>query len=186
MSDEGKTIEEVKEEYNKFHGIPLDVTDSIIHEEFVAGVANKTAGFKVRGGEPITLVRGARKAIFNILAALYQIAPLLIIPFWAYHESNWWLLIGIPVASFIAPQLFALRQRYSSGGLLLLVFVIFWVIKGIHNYFTFFLLCAMWGCFFFQVADGAQNHYAMESLIENPELFNKAIADKRIVIVRRR
>jgi hypothetical protein len=44
----------------------------------------------------------------------------------------------------------------------------------------------MWGRFFFEVADGAQNHYAMESLIENPELFNEAIADKRIVILRRR
>ncbi len=186
MSNDGKTIDEVMEEYNKLHNIPIDVTDSITHEEFVAGVANKTTGFKVVGREPITLVSGVRKSMFSFFAALYLAAPLLIIPFWAYHERNWWLLIGIPIASFIAPQLFALRQRFSSGALLLVACIVFWVIKGLHSDFTFFLLCSMWGCFFFQLADSAQTRYAMESLVESPDLFNKAIADKSIVILRKR
>jgi len=35
--------------------------------------------------------------IFNFLAMLYMVAPLVIIPLWAYHVGNWWLLVGIPV-----------------------------------------------------------------------------------------
>jgi hypothetical protein len=47
MSDRIKSIDEVMEEYNKLQNLPLNVTDSITHEEFVAGVAHKTTGFKI-------------------------------------------------------------------------------------------------------------------------------------------
>lgn len=186
MSDRIKSIDEVMEEYNKLHNLPLNLTDSITHEEFVAGVAHKTTGFKMLGGEPVTLIRGARKTIFNILCALYQLLPLLVIPFWAYHEQNWWLLIGIPIASLIAPLLFQLSRRLSVVGLLLLVCLISWFSIGIHNYFTFFLLCAFWGLLFYQIADHVQGEYAMQSLVEDSKLFNMAIADRRILIVRKR
>ncbi|HEY2857004.1 MAG TPA: hypothetical protein VGJ21_01145 [Terracidiphilus sp.] len=182
MNDQGKTIDEVMEEYNRLHNIPRDVTDSVTHEEFVAGVANKAIGFKVTQGEPITLVRGARKTIFNIVAALYLVVPLLIVPFWAYHESNWWLLVGIPVASLIAPQL----RSISFGGLFVLACIVSWAIRGVHSYFTFFSLCLLWGYMFFHVAENAQNEYAMQSLLENPDLFNTAVVNKRILVVRKR
>ena len=185
MNNPKKSIDEVMEEYDALHNIPIDVTDAITHEEFVTGVRNKTIGFKVMQGEPITLVKGVRKTVFNILVMLYIVAPFLIIPFWAYHESNWWLLIGIVVASLLAPQL-AQRKGHSIGGLFLLACVGFWFFKGIHNYYTFLSLCALWGYMFFQMADNAQTEYAIQSLIDSPELFKKAIAEKRILVVHRR
>jgi hypothetical protein len=185
MDIQKKNSDQVMEEYNKLHDIPIDVTDGISHEEFVTGVQNKTLGFKVTRGEPITLVKGARKVIFNILAFLYLVAPLLIIPLWAYRESNWWLLIGIAIASLISPQL-AQRKGHTIGALLLLACLALWFREGVHNLWTFFSLCALWGYTLFQMADNAQTEYAMQSLIEDPGLFSKAIAEKRIMVVRRR
>ena len=180
-----KNIDQVMEEYNKLHDIPIDVTDGISHEEFVTGVQNKTLGFKVIRGEPITLVKGVRKLVFNILVCLYLVGPLLIIPLWAYRESNWWLLIGIAIASLISPQL-AQRKGHTIGAWLLLACLALWFREGVHNSWTFFSLCAVWGYTLFQMADNAQAEYAMQSLIVDPELFSKAIAEKRILVVRRR
>ena len=173
------------EEYERLHNIPIDVTADITHDEFVIGAKNKTIGFKVMQGEPITLVRGGGKTAFNFLVSLYLIAPLLIIPVWAYHERNWWLLIGIVVASFISQQLTQLT-REKIGPFFLLATAGFWFCKGIHNYYTFFSLCALWGYVFFVWAEDFQNTLAMQALIENPELFRSAIEEKRILIIRQR
>jgi hypothetical protein len=166
------------------HNMPVEVTN---HEEFVAGVAEGTIGFKVLKGEPIEIVSGSRKIMFNICAAFYLVVPLLTLPFWAYHEGNWWLLLGIPVASLIAPSYVAFRVGHSRapGAIVLLLCIISWLFFGIHNYFTFFSLCFSWGCMFFLVAEEAQNMYAMQTLTESRELFEKAIAEKRIFVVRK-
>lgn len=185
MSTQKKSIDEIMDEYDKLHNVPVDATDNITHEEFVAGVRNKTVGFQLLRGEPITLVRGARKTMFNCLVILYLVAPLIIVPLWAYHERNWWLLAGVGIASLISPQL-AQRKGHSIGALFLLACLIFWLSKGIHNYYTFFSLCALWGYMFFQMADSAQAEYAMQSLIEDSDLFGRAIAEKRISVCRRR
>ena len=157
---------------------------NITHADFVVGVQNKTMGFKCVSGEPSQLVRGGRKTMFNGLCMLYMIAPLVLVPFWAYHESNWWLLIGIVVASLVSPQL-AQRKGHSIGGFFLLAIVFFWYMGGIHSYYTFFSVCALWGYMFSQMAEEAQREYAMQSLIENSDLFDRAIAQGRIMIVRR-
>jgi hypothetical protein len=178
-------IDEVTEEYNRLHNIPIDVTDSITHADFVAGVQNRDVGFKVVRGEPITLVKGGRKTMFNVFVLLYSVVPITIIPFWAYHEQKWWLLPGIIVASLIAPQL-AQRKGHSIGGLLLLACLVFWMSTGFHSYYTFFSLCSLWGYLFFQIAESIQTDSAMQALVNSPELFTRAIAEKRIRIVRRR
>ena len=199
MNDDRKTIDDkvmenteealrrLSEEFNRLHNMPVNVTDSITHEEFVAGVAEGTIGFKVLGGEPITLVSRSRKIMFNIVAAFYLVMPILTLPFWAYHEGSWWLLLGIPVASLIAPAYAAFRIRHSraQGAFALFLCIISWLFLGIHNYFTFFLLCFSWGLMFFLAAEGAQNEYAMQTLTESRELFEKAIAEKRICVVRK-
>ena len=185
MNSQNKSIEEVTEEYNKLHHIPMDITDSATHSEFVAGVKDGTVGFTVLRGQAAALVRGARKGIFNVLVMLYFVAPAVAVPFWAYHERNWWLLLGIPLASLIAPQ-FAQRKGHWIGAILLVALLGLWFSMGLHNNWTFFSLCAFWGYLFFQMADSAQTEYAMQSLIESPELFSKAVAEKRILIVRRR
>lgn len=190
MNDQRKSIDDVMEEYNKLNNIPIDVTNNITHAEFVTGMQNKTIGFKCLLGEPCQFIRGARKAIFNILVLFYMTAPLIIIPLWAYHEDNWWLLIGIVVswgATAATSQSVSVAVKGKTvGGILLLACIVFWVSKGIHNYFTFFSLSALWGCMLFQMAEGVQTEYAMQSLIESPELFNEAIAQNKIMIVRRR
>jgi hypothetical protein len=184
MKTQMKTTAEIMEEYDILHHVPQDITDSITHQEFVAGVRDKTVGFAMNGGEPSTLVRGGRKVAFNVLVMLYFLAPVLMIPVWAYHESKWWLLIGIPVSSIIAPQLQAFKK--SIGGLLLFATAVFWFFGGIHNYLTFFSLCGLWGAMFFQMAEEAQIEYAMQSLIESPELFKDAVIKQRIRVLRKR
>jgi hypothetical protein len=185
MDTQKKNIDDVMEEYNRLHNIPIDVTDSITHSDFVTGVQNRAVGFIVMSGEPITLVKGGRKMMFNVFVMLYLIAPVIFIPFWAYHERNWWLLLGIIVASLIAPQL-AQRKGHSIGGVFLVLCFVCWISGGIHNYYTFLFLCALWGYMFFKIAESAQTGYAMQSLVESPVLFTKAIAEKRIRIERRR
>jgi len=185
MNSQKKSIEEVREEYNKLHQIPVDVTDSVTHSDFVAGVKDGTVGFKVVRGEASALVRGARKSVFNALVMLYFVAPAIAIPFWAYHERSWWLLLGIPIASLIAPQ-FAQRKGHSVGAILLVAFLGLWFSMGPHSHWAFFSLCAFWGYIFFRMADDAQTEYAMQSLVESSELFIKAVAEKRISVVRRR
>ena len=188
MTPPNKNIDEVMEEYNKLHNIPVDVTTDVTHDEFVAGITAKIIGIKVLHGEPITLVRGFRRTTFHILVMLYLVAPTIFIPLWAYHEGNWWLLLGIPIASLVSPVFgeLAVLKGNSMRGMLLLSCILSWVFKGLHSYLTFFLLCAFWGYLFFQIAENAQGEYALQSLIENPELFRKAIADKRIIVIRRR
>jgi hypothetical protein len=194
MNDDQKTIddkvmEEKLDELRRFMTDPkmTYVTDCITHEEFIAGVAEGTIGIKVLTGQPITIVSGSRKVMFNICVAFYVVVPLLTLPFWAYHEGNWWLLLGIPVASLIAPQFAAFRSFHSRapGAFGLFLCIISWIFFGIHNYLTFFLLCFSWGCMFFMVSEGAQNEYAIQTLTESRELFDKAIAEKRICVVRK-
>ena len=156
---------------------------SITHADFVAGVQNHTMGFKCMFGEPSQFIRGARRTIFNFMVVLYLIAPLLLIPFLAYHEHNWWLLIGIVVASVIAPQIAQIAK--SFGGLLLLICAVLWFTLGFHHTLTLLTVCALWGFMFFQIAESCQNEYAMQRLIEHPEIFEDAIARNRIMIIRK-
>jgi hypothetical protein len=51
-----------------------DKNKNLTHAGFAAGVRSKMIGFKYLG-EPIDLVKGPRKAIFNLLVMLYVIAP---------------------------------------------------------------------------------------------------------------
>jgi hypothetical protein len=157
---------------------------SITHAEFVTGMQNKTIGFKCLLGEPCQLIRGTRKAIFNILAMLYTVAPLIIVPLFAYHAGNWWLLIGIAV-SYLAS--FSAANRSKIIFLFACFCTGFWIFSGfsIYQYITFYFFCALWGYMLFQMAESAQTEYAIQSLIESPELFNEAVAQNKIMVIRR-
>lgn len=180
-----KDIHEVMEEYDGLRNIPIDVTETISHEEFVTGLQDGTVGFAPRGGEAVRLASGGGRVLFTICLLLYLVAPVLVIPVWAYHERNWWLLLGIVVASLIAPQL-AQRRGSSIGGLLLLASLIFIFTKGLHNYFTFFSLCALWSYFFFRLAEAVQIESAKQTLIDSPESFQREIAAGGLYIWRKR
>ena len=161
-----------------------EANKGITHAEFATGVRSGTIGFTCPVGEPNQFITGARKAIFNTFVLLYMFAPLILVPIWAYHERNAWLLIGIPV-SYIA--------SYSAAAHSKLIFLFFMLCIGVwlktgfslHQYITFFFFCSLWGYLFFQLAESTQNEYALQSLIERPDIFNRAIAEHRIMIVRK-
>ena len=184
MQTHKSKIDEVMEKYDRLHNIPINITDTVTHSEFVAGTQNQTVTFAVLGGEPIRLASGGAKAFFTVLVQLYLVAPMLVVPFWAYHERNWWLLFGI-VASLIASQLAQLKGN-SIGGVFLLANLIFLFTRGLHSYYTFFSFCALWSYMFFQIADAVQTVCARQALLDRPELFSREVAEKGILIWRRR
>ena len=158
--------------------------ESIKHSEFVDGAQGGTIGFKCLLGEPQQFITGARKAIFNVFVLLYTLAPLVLVLIWAYHEHNAWLLVGVPV-SYIASYSGAAHSKLIFLFLMLCIGV--WLKAGFsfHQYITFFFFCSLWGYLFFELAESTQNEYALQSLIERPDIFNRAIAEHRIMIVRK-
>ena len=165
----------------------IEENKAITHADFVIGMRNRVIGVACLGQGSRLLV-GARKTVFILLAVLYQIGPLLLVPLWAYHERNWWLLIGIAV-SWVATARTAnsaavVLKGKTVGGFLGFLCLVSWISLGIHNWFTFFSLCAMWGCLLFQMAEAAEQEYAT-CLVENPELFDWAMVRGMITISRR-
>ena len=166
-----------------------EANKDITHADFVVGVQNRTMGFKCMLGEPYQFIGGAHRKILSILVLLYLIAPAIFVSLWAWHEHSWWLLAGIAVSAIgtrIAARLIYSRDRqYSIGTLLLVASVVSWLCFGVHSYYTFFALCALWGLMLFMMADNAEREYAMQSLIEHLGVFEDAIARNRIMITRK-
>ncbi len=162
---------------------------NVTHTDFVAGVRNGSMGFTCVSGEPSQLTKGARRIIFNILVLLYTVAPFIFVPLWAWHERNPWLLIGIIVSALgtrVAARLIYNEQKqYSIAAFLLIASIASWIALGIHSSYTFYALSGLWGVTLFMIADNAEKEYAMQSLLENPGLFEQAIAQNRIMIVRK-
>jgi hypothetical protein len=161
-----------------------DANEGITHGEFAAGAQNGTIGFKCMIGKPQQFLRGARKTIFNIFVILYTIAPVILISFWAYREQNGWLLLGIPI-SYIASYSAAADSKLVFLFLALCIGV--WLKLGFsfHQYITFFFFCALWGYLFFELAESTQNEYALQSLIARADIFDQAVAEHRIMIIRK-
>jgi|GEM_PF-2099306 len=167
----------------------VDQANKIItHGDFVTGIQNRTMSFKCLYGEPSELLRGARLAIFNILVLLYTVGPFILAPLWAFHEHNWLLLIGIVVACAatrisVYSLCYFSEKMYSISGWLLFAFTCYCVGHfWIHNYYTWFMLCALWGFMLFRIAEKTQNRFAIQSLIESPELFEYAVNQGKIMM----
>jgi hypothetical protein len=109
---------------------------------------------------------------------------------WAWHESNWWLLLGIAI-SRIATKIGVRSLMWTKGagtflgGFLLVGCAILGVFAGVHNYYTFFTFCTLWGYTLFRLAEKSQNQNALQSLVESSALFHEAIAQNKIMIVRK-
>jgi hypothetical protein len=179
-----KTTEEVIEDFNRTHNLPINITDTVTHTEFVHGVKAGKIGFKSIG-EPNQLLRGASKAVFTLFAIFYTALPLLLIPTWSYIQTNWWLLLGIPISYLGA---FSAASRSKLIYLFLLFCLWNWFKHGfdIQQFTTFYFLCAFWGYVFFNAAEGFQRSSALKALLVDPDLFSNAIADKRIIIIKKR
>jgi hypothetical protein len=161
-----------------------EANEGITHAEFVAGAQSGTVGFKCMVGEPQQFISGARKAIFSIFVVLYTIVPLIAASIWAYHERNAWLLLGAPV-SYIASYSAAAHSKLIFLFQMLCIGV--WLKAGFsfHHYITFFFFSSLWGYLFFQLAESTQTAYALQSLIERSDIFDRAISEHRIMIVRK-
>jgi hypothetical protein len=114
--------------------------------------------------------------LFKVNVLLYTVAPVVLIPCWAYYEDNWWLLFGIPV-SYMGSLSAAFRAKLVILFSLLCVGVWLGVGFSIHQYITFFFFCAWWGAIFFrwanellQMAEETRKKTANQSASENPEI----------------
>ena len=161
---------------------------NISHAGFAAGAERNTMGFKCMVGEPAQFLSGARKTLFTICVLLYMVAPPIFVSLLAYHYHDWRLLIGI-IISFFASYAAAnhLRIVLTLFFLLLCLCIGVWIRVGfsIHEYISVYVFSAFWGYVLFKIAEETQNYYALRSLIENRDLFDAAIAQNRIMIVRK-
>jgi len=123
------------------------------HTDFVAGTNDKSLAI-VFSGSPYKLLSGVRLGLFYTLVSLYMFAPLLLVPVWAYHENNWWLLLGILVS--YAGSISAGRESKLIY-LFTLFCIVFWLKGGfsIYQYVTYNFFCALWGYLLYQMAEGA-------------------------------
>jgi hypothetical protein len=160
----------------------------ISHEEFVAGVQNRTAGFKCFFGEPFQLLTIFQKKVFAIFVILYKLAPFILVPIWAYHERNWWILLGIAASQFglfLGARAAVQGAKSISGGFLPFVFIGLWITTGFRSVETFYSLCALWSWALFLIAEDYQNDCARQNLVASSALFDDAIANQKIMVVRR-
>jgi hypothetical protein len=94
------------------------------------------------------------KKMLNFFAFLYMVFPLIVIPVWAYLNKSWFLLLGIAF-SYLGSYS-ALSPRFKS---LIFIFTMLsvgvWIGEGfsIHQYFTFFFFCSLWGYLIFKITD---------------------------------
>lgn len=156
----------------------------VTHDDFVTGVKCGQMGFKCMTGEPVQFVKGGRAIVFRVLVLLYLAAPPILIPIWAYHERNWWLLATILV-SYAASISAAWRSKIVIYFLVLCIGAWFWIGFSLHHFLTFSCFCALWGYMLFEMAETAQRDYALQSLVERPDVFEDAISRNKIMIVRK-
>lgn len=83
---------------------------------------------------------------------VYFIAPLIVVPYIAYKQDNWYILFGI---AFCYIGVYAGKAMPSVFYLILCLCIGFWFKAGfdIHQYITLFFFCMLGGFFFSTLAD---------------------------------
>ncbi len=165
-----------------------EANTGVSHADFVAGVNAGMMGFKCLRGETSSLIIGPGRLAFHLCVMLYAIGPLVVMPIVAWQNHNPWLLFGI-VASYVGSFGTAIigneRPRYSAAGILAFVCLCTWIFLGGYNYFTVFVTCALCGSVLFLIADSAEAHYALRSIVVDAEYFQRLLDQSAIMIVRR-
>jgi hypothetical protein len=81
---------------------------------------------------------------------------------------------------------FAVRGwKSASGGFLPFIFVGLGIVEGIRSVDTFYSLCALWSWALFLIAEDYQRRCATQNLITSSALFDDAVANQKVMIVRR-
>ena len=108
------------------------------------------------------------RVLRNILVLLYSIAPLIGVPYLAFRFGNWWLLFGIPI-SYLASM--GAQTKMSPFYVALLFCIGFWIKSGfsIHQYITFFFLCAAWGHVMWMLAEAYEQESKRGTIDNNAE-----------------
>lgn len=94
------------------------------------------------------------RIMFNLFAFLYMVAPLIVVPYWAYSNSNGYLLFGILFSWFASFTTF--KPKLKKFIIIFTMLCIgFWLKSGfsIHQYITFFFFCSLGGYLFAQIAE---------------------------------
>jgi len=155
------------------------------HEQFVAGMRQQTTACHFLG-EPFQFLTPAQKKKFAVFVVLYAVAPIVLVPLWAYHERNWWLLVGVIAAFvglFLGSRASTQGGKATSGGFLPILLIVLWFTEGFRGRDTFYTLCATWSWALYLMADAAQRHWAEENLVASKDTYERAVADKRVVII---
>ena len=92
------------------------------------------------------------KAMKNFFVFLYSISPLVVIPYLAYKEQNWYILFGI-LFCYLGVAIAAYKSSLLT--LVILFCIGFWIKDGfnVHQYVTLFFFCLLGGFVFFKMAD---------------------------------
>ena len=161
-------------------------TAAISHDRFVAGLKDGTVKVTTFKGNPNALVIGAlRKRMVAFYVIFYLAAPLILVPLWTWRERNLWLLLGVAAsyaATFITRKRGLESRQYAFASWIFIASILAWIFLGLHNYYTYFLTCALFGTVTYLMAEETQQRLIRESLIEDPAFFAYAVGEERIWI----
>ena len=109
------------------------------------------------------------KALKNFYLFIYSISPLIVIPYLAYKEQNWYILFGI-LFCYLGVALAAYKSSLLT--LVILFCIGFWIKDGfnIHQYVTLFFFCVLGGFVFFKMAD---QYDSLHDQKVNPEKYKE-------------
>ena len=104
------------------------------------------------------------KLLLNLFAFLYMAGPLVIIPFLAYLEGNYYLLFGIPFSYFASYTVVSGKLK-GFIYLFTLLCIGFWIASGfsIYQYITFFFFCSLGGYLLAAIADSYYSEIECEA-----------------------
>ena len=130
-------------------------------------------------------IKGKAKLIFHLFLFSYMYLPVILIPFFSYYYSNWYLLFGLLFSSISI--YFALRKNMAPWAAPLIFMIWYWYQFGFHlNYYiNFFWLCTFWGGFFCRFTISIEEVYAKIEILNDEELFNRLSEEKIIFAMRK-
>ena len=163
------------------------VPNDISHEEFVAGI--KSGAFKIiitdaLGDADDLCTRKNKNALLIIKMICFLSPPLLIVAF-SIVAHNWWFLFGIVVQYLTFGAIHYLGEK--TVVYLLLVNIGYWFVQGFYfqDYFTFFSLTFIITAILWAIEKEYDIIFATRSIVNDPGLFRKALAQNKIIIERK-
>jgi len=152
------------------------------HEDFVWGFKNKYLTFIITAKDKYRILYGWRKFVFYFFASMYLVVPVIAIIALTIISGNWWFLTGIAV-NFVGVAISAFRKSiiifiYTA------IAVISWIRNGFYwdDYITYFFFCIWCGYFCYGMADGLEEAYAKEIVLENKKVYEILVQGGLIMV----